>query len=98
VSGVDGTISSTIRALIAGSDKTLAGLMEATGAKRSTLFNRFKTGGWTATEVSAAANYLGVEVAELYDGLGGRFAPTTNSDCSRRRMSMSLPSLARTAA
>lgn len=75
---VDETISSTVRGLAAARglspDEVAAGI----DMNRSTYYRRL-AGGFSAADVAALADFFGVEVADLYTGLGGKLAPAARA-------------------
>lgn len=75
----DDTIRRTIKALVEGKGVNPDDVAEAAGISRSTYFSKMAGKGsaqaFKAGEVARIATFLGVTVAQLYDGLGGTFVP-----------------------
>lgn len=80
----DDTIRRTIDALIKGKGLRAEDVAATAGMKRSTFFYKMSGKGsdraFKAGEVASLAQALGVEVAELYGGLGGTFIPPNGPD------------------
>jgi len=76
----DDTIRRTIKALVQGKGLRPEEVAEAAGISRTTYFSKMSGKGsaqaFKAGEVALIAQFLGVSVAQLYDGLGGTFVPT----------------------
>jgi len=73
---VDATISATVRGLAAARGLSPDDVAAGIGMNRSTYYRRL-AGGFSAADVAALADLFGVQVADLYDGLGGRLCATT---------------------
>lgn len=74
---VDRTISAAVKALCAGKGMSADRLAAHLGVSHGTINNRLRSKtSWTAVEVRTMADLFGVRIADLYDGLGGRFKPT----------------------
>lgn len=75
----DDTIRRTIDALAKGKQLKPDDIAAAAGMSRSSYFSKLRARGsekaFKAGEVAAIANYLDVQVSDLYDGLGGTFGP-----------------------
>jgi transcriptional regulator with XRE-family HTH domain len=75
----DDTIRHTINALVKGKGLRSEDVAAAAGLSRSTYFAKMSGKGsrqaFKAGEVALIAQYLGVHVSQLYDGLGGTFIP-----------------------
>ena len=71
---VDATISAVVRALTSGRGLAPEVLTEVLGVTKTSVYNKLRgSAPWKASEVKALADYFAVEVADIYDGLGGRF-------------------------
>lgn len=74
---VEDVVRASIRAVIAGRGITVDELANDAGMARSTLHRRLSGKGikdsFYAGEVAVIAEVLGIEVADLYTGLGGTF-------------------------
>lgn len=74
---LDRTISASVRALCSGHGVKVDDLAAAIGISHATMHNRlYSKTSWTAIEVRKVADIFHVRIADLYDGLGGRFEPT----------------------
>ena len=75
----DDTIRRTVQALMKGKGVTVDQIARAAHMSRATFYNhmggRGAQGAFKAGEVADIARFLGVEVSQLYDGLGGTFVP-----------------------
>ena len=81
-------VRASIRALIAGNGMGVDELAAAAGLARSTLHRRLSGRGtkdaFYAGEIAVIADVLGVDVQELYSGLGGRFGAPKGSVTNRK--------------
>lgn len=88
----DDTIRRTVSALVKGKGLSPDDVARAAGLSRSAYFSKMKAHGrekaFKAGEVAGMAEFLGVKVQDLYDGLGGTFVP----DVRARGDSNSQPS------
>lgn len=75
----DGRIAATVRALASGRDESVEYVALRCGMTRSQLYDRLNgTSPWKAAEIEALASHFGVEITELYDGMGGKFGPPSS--------------------
>lgn len=75
-SDADRVIAATVRALASGYDESIDQVAAACAMTKSALYDRLKGARpFKASEVAALAFHFRVQVADLYDGLGGRFTP-----------------------
>lgn len=88
LSSVDARISASVRALMGATEAPPTELAAAMGTTKTTFYRRLK-GGFSAADVAALADYFGVEVSDLYTGLGGVLPAI---DLRARRDSNSQPS------
>ena len=67
---VDATITRMVRALLAWHEMPHNGssLASVLDTSEDTVARRFKSGGWTASEVATLAGFFGVTVGDLYSG------------------------------
>jgi DNA-binding XRE family transcriptional regulator len=86
---IDQRIGRTVRALIAARDITVDDVAVAIDISRGSLFSKFKgTAPFKAWEVAALADYFGVPIADLYEGLATRLGvhiPAPTGGPERRR-------------
>lgn len=78
---VDRTIGATVRALLSGRGVSPDRLAEHLGISRGSLYDRMRGAkAFRASEVARSAAFLGVAVADLYDGLNGKVTPPPDPD------------------
>lgn len=95
----DDTIRRTIKGLISGRGLRVEDVAPEVGMTTATFYRRLGGHGrqqaFGAGEVAALAAYFGLEVQELYGGLGGRFTPpdpgTASVPDTRRYLSIISP-------
>lgn len=78
LSQVDETISATVRGLAAARGLSPDDVAAGINMNRSTYYRRL-AGGFSAADVAALADFLGIEVSDLYTGLGGKLAPSARA-------------------
>lgn len=69
MNATDETISTTIKVLATARDIRREDIAAGVGMPRSTFFRHMRLGGWSADAVQRIADYLGVDVSQLYRGL-----------------------------
>jgi hypothetical protein len=89
LTAVDATISATVKGLAAARDLSPDDVATGIGMNRSTYYRRL-AGGFSAADVAALADFFGVSVIDLYDGLGGRLCASTRQYVHNLRSSWGL--------